>query len=210
MAICPGLPGWAGTRKVEPIWILLKQETVSGSGISWAICKSAPRSRHITKPAPHHSVFYRPDTLPAAQPTASKHWRRVNQYTYNWIITGSQFCVKKRTTQATAISSHEDYVPPLNKTLQKREFDTTYDFHVDVVACGFLCIRSLYPGTSQSRTAQLGRQSTHTYCPSDPSTVRKKTTGHFAGHIKKYRTFDGTSEAYFTTLVRHYCISAVF
>ena len=32
----PGLPGWAGIRKVEPIWILLKQETVSGSGISWA------------------------------------------------------------------------------------------------------------------------------------------------------------------------------
>jgi len=30
---------------------------VSGSGISWAICKSAPRSRQITKPAPHHSVF---------------------------------------------------------------------------------------------------------------------------------------------------------
>ena len=25
-------------RKVKPIWILLKQETVSGSGISWAIC----------------------------------------------------------------------------------------------------------------------------------------------------------------------------
>jgi len=28
-----------------------------------------------TMPAPHHSVFYRPDALPAAQPTASKHWR---------------------------------------------------------------------------------------------------------------------------------------
>ena len=24
---------------------------------------------------PHHSVFFRPDALPAAQPTASKHWR---------------------------------------------------------------------------------------------------------------------------------------
>ena len=71
----PGLPRWAGTRKVKPIWILLKQETVSGSGISWAICKSAPRSRQITTPAPHHSVFYRLDALPAAQPTASKHWR---------------------------------------------------------------------------------------------------------------------------------------
>ena len=44
-------------QKVKPIWILLKQETVSGSGINWAICKSAPRSRQITMPAPHHSVF---------------------------------------------------------------------------------------------------------------------------------------------------------
>ena len=52
-----GLPGWADTRKVNPIWILLKQETVSGNGISWAICKSAPRSRQTTTPVPHHSVF---------------------------------------------------------------------------------------------------------------------------------------------------------
>ena len=74
MALCPVLPGWAGTRKVKPIWILLKQETVSGSAISWAICKSAPCSRQITTPAPHHSDFYRPDALPATQPTASKHW----------------------------------------------------------------------------------------------------------------------------------------
>ena len=28
-----------------------------GSDISWAICKSAPSSREITMPAPHHSVF---------------------------------------------------------------------------------------------------------------------------------------------------------
>ena len=75
MALCPGLPGWAGTRKVKPIWILLKQETVSGSGIGWDTCKSAPRSRQITTPAPHHSVFYRPDALLATQPAVSKHWR---------------------------------------------------------------------------------------------------------------------------------------
>jgi len=62
-------------QKGKPIWTLLEQETVSGSSISWAICKSAPRSRQITTPAPHHWVFYRPDALPAAQPTASKHWR---------------------------------------------------------------------------------------------------------------------------------------
>ena len=55
-ALCPGLPGWAGTRKVKPIWILLKQETVSGSGISWAVCKSAPLSRQITTPAPQQQL----------------------------------------------------------------------------------------------------------------------------------------------------------
>ena len=67
-ALCPGLSGWAGTRKVKPIWILLKQETVSGSGISWAVCKSAPRSRPITTPAPHHLFTGR---RPSCRPTNS-------------------------------------------------------------------------------------------------------------------------------------------
>ena len=79
-ALCPGLPGWASTRKVKPIWILLKQETVSGNGISRAVCKSALRTRQITMPAPHYSVFYRPGALPAAQPTVSKHWRQRLNY----------------------------------------------------------------------------------------------------------------------------------
>jgi len=53
----PEVPWWAGTRKVIPIWILLTKETVSGSGISWDICKSAPHSKQITTPAPQHSIF---------------------------------------------------------------------------------------------------------------------------------------------------------
>ena len=73
MALFPGLPGWAGTRKVKPIWILQKQETVSGSGISWAYA-----SLHLApdrQPRQHLTTqfFYRPNALPAAQPTASKH-----------------------------------------------------------------------------------------------------------------------------------------
>ena len=63
----PGLPGWASTRKVKPIWILLKQETVSGSGITWTIC-----SRQITMPAPHHSVFYWPSCRPTNSVKALK------------------------------------------------------------------------------------------------------------------------------------------
>ena len=57
---------------------------MSDSGISWAICKSAPHSRQITTPATHHSVFYRPDALPAAQATASKHW--IHNLTQNTCI----------------------------------------------------------------------------------------------------------------------------
>jgi len=75
-ALCPGLTGWASTKEVKPIWILLKQETVSG--ISWAVCKSVPCSRQITMPGPNDSVFYRPDALPAAQPCQSTEglsWR---------------------------------------------------------------------------------------------------------------------------------------
>jgi len=53
----PGLPWSAGTRKVKPIWISLKEETVSGSGIRWGICKYAACSRQTTTPAPHHSGF---------------------------------------------------------------------------------------------------------------------------------------------------------
>jgi len=46
-ALCPGLPRWAGTRKVKPIWILLKQET-----------------------APHHSSFLQAE-CPSCRPTNS-------------------------------------------------------------------------------------------------------------------------------------------
>jgi len=69
-ALFPGLPRWAGTRKVKPVWILLKQETMSSSGISWAICKSASCSRQITMPVPHYSSFLQAG-CPTCRPTNS-------------------------------------------------------------------------------------------------------------------------------------------
>jgi len=62
-------------QKGKAIGILPKQQTVSGSGISWARCKSAPYSRQTTMPAPSKKFFDRLDDL-AAQSTASKHWRQ--------------------------------------------------------------------------------------------------------------------------------------
>ena len=93
-ALFPELPGWAraGTRKVKPIWIWLKQETVSGSGISWGICKSAPRSRQTTMPAPHHSSFLQagcPSCRPANSVKALKEHNNliiyVNCHTINTV-----------------------------------------------------------------------------------------------------------------------------
>jgi len=51
--LCPGLPGWACTRKVKPMWILLTEW-------QWHqldYMQSAPNARQKTMPAPHHSFF---------------------------------------------------------------------------------------------------------------------------------------------------------
>jgi len=56
-------------QKGKPIWILLKQETVSGSGISWAICKSAPRPRQITMQ--HTTTQFLQAGCPSCRPTKS-------------------------------------------------------------------------------------------------------------------------------------------
>ena len=69
-SLCPRLPGWAATRKVKPISILLKQETVSGSGISWAICKSTPRSRQINHSSTPPPCFLQA-RCPSCRPTNS-------------------------------------------------------------------------------------------------------------------------------------------
>jgi len=66
------LPGSASARKIKPIWILLKQETVSGSGISWAICKSAPLSRQITMSAPHLTTQFFTGQMPFLPPNQQR------------------------------------------------------------------------------------------------------------------------------------------
>ena len=50
------------------------------SGISWAImqvCTSLQTDNHASTPRSQPLSFYWPDALPAAQPTASKHWKQV-------------------------------------------------------------------------------------------------------------------------------------
>ena len=70
-------------QKVKTIWILLKQETVSGSGISWAICKSAPSSRHHASTPP---LSFLQAGCPSCRPTNSvkalKAWFKTHHWHY--------------------------------------------------------------------------------------------------------------------------------
>ena len=49
---------WLITGITSIAWIILKEQTVSGIRISWAMCKSAPCSEQITMPAPHRSSSF--------------------------------------------------------------------------------------------------------------------------------------------------------
>ena len=67
----PGLSGFADARKVKLIWISLKQGALSGSGISWAICKSAPRSDR--QPLQHPTTqFYFAGRMPFLLPNQQR------------------------------------------------------------------------------------------------------------------------------------------
>jgi len=70
-AIFPGGPGLAGTR-MSPFWILLELRMMEVVVTTGATRRAKLQSNH------HHQqtniqFFYRPDAVPVAQPTVSKH-----------------------------------------------------------------------------------------------------------------------------------------
>ena len=88
-ALFPGPPGWAGARR-ELLDFMLQGK------INRDRNTDHPAGRHSIRTnqcPPHHPphIFYRPDALPAAQPTVSKHWRWRNSIKWShrvWISTG--------------------------------------------------------------------------------------------------------------------------
>jgi len=76
----PGQPDHAGTRKVKPVWILIRQEMMGFGNMAVASAgpyakNSALCSRHITTTLPHDSL-YRPGALHDTEPTVSKQRRQ--------------------------------------------------------------------------------------------------------------------------------------
>ena len=78
----PGGPGLAGTR-MSPFWFLLElrvMEVVSGDNWSYKTCRAPVKLSLSTN---QHPVFYRPDAIPATQPTVLKCWRESAQPYHN-------------------------------------------------------------------------------------------------------------------------------
>ena len=62
----PGEPGLAGVYWSKGWWRWWRQLDYTGA---------VSRAKLQSPPTNEHPVFYRPDALPVAQPTVSKHWR---------------------------------------------------------------------------------------------------------------------------------------
>ena len=69
---------------VKPIWILLEQETVSGRGIRWAICKSAP---HTRQPRQHPTAHFFTGRMPFLSPNQQRQSTEGSECCTNHIIT---------------------------------------------------------------------------------------------------------------------------
>ena len=83
-ALFPGLPRRASTRKVKPIWILLKQEMLSGP---YASLHLAPDRQPHQLPSPHHSVFTgQMPFLPPNQQRQSTEGMQLTKFKQNHIL----------------------------------------------------------------------------------------------------------------------------
>jgi len=99
-------------QKGNPFWILMKQ---------WhqrdLTSTSLQTNNHASTPP---LSFYRPDALPATQPTASKHWRQLFvQSNYNYYNCFTALWISSRTTwvsqyQKKHLPTHTSHGHPLS------------------------------------------------------------------------------------------------
>jgi len=69
----PGPPGWAGAGR-ELLDFMVKGKINRGRHTDHPAGRHSIRTNQC--PPPPSLIFYRPDALPASQPTVSKHWRQ--------------------------------------------------------------------------------------------------------------------------------------
>ena len=80
----PGRLGLADTR-MSSFWIFIRAKDDGGGGNKWSYktCKAPVK---LSPPTNQHQTFYRPDALPATQPTVSEHWREEMIEMIDWYL----------------------------------------------------------------------------------------------------------------------------
>ena len=89
MALFPEPPGWAGARR-EVLDFMVQGKINRGRHTDHPAGRHSIRTNRTNQCPPPH-IFYRPDALPAAQPTVSKHWRQYCYYTVVYYSTGKSY-----------------------------------------------------------------------------------------------------------------------
>ena len=74
MALFPGPLGWASARR-ELLEFMVQRKINRGRHTNHPAGRHSIRTNQC--PPPPSPIFYRPDALLSAQPTASKHWRQL-------------------------------------------------------------------------------------------------------------------------------------
>ena len=74
MPLCPGLPGWVSTRRINHSGFCWSRDDGVALASAKPYASNCTSLQKITMSAPYHSNFYGPDAHPDTQPTASKHW----------------------------------------------------------------------------------------------------------------------------------------
>ena len=111
-SLCPGLPGWASTRKVKPGFYWSKRQWV-------AVASAGPYAiLHLTLDNTPPLNFYRPDALPATQPTVWKHWRH-NAAAATCVLRGIMLWLPSN--PMSTLSAHSHFPRQLHSHYQPRK-----------------------------------------------------------------------------------------
>ena len=117
---------FTGARDIEWQWNQLDHMQV---------CTLVQTDNHAST---HHSVFYRPEALPAVQPTVSMHWRLQIEEITEWYILWNELSWRKLSPMLASAHYSCPYPVGLVGKQLGRNFLITVNVYVDQTLCTIL------------------------------------------------------------------------
>ena len=144
------------------MFIEAMDDVSGGDNWNYKSCKAPVKS---SSPTSQHPVFYRPDALPVAQPTVSKHWRE--KYNIPWT------CLPKLTWGLSALSltTNSSWLPwgivsEMTYTVSSGTLNSTIPYNY--LGGGLPCLSSTlwcqYPNGDKLRLLKQKPKNTSSHC----------------------------------------------